>query len=141
MEIMKKLGKINFLLLISLFASILYISILYIENSSFKEKLKFTGEDYVSLRLKYNGYACGDCIPQYRVDSVISSENKPYSYYLNKDIELDFSKSQNEKIILPDCNTNCVNLLVEGNFEHNLYGMLRISVDKCNIRFDKNCCE
>lgn len=142
MGLMKKHGNkfivvLLILLVITLFS---YIKV-SIDNRNFNEKLSYEGEDYVTLQLQYNGYACGDCYPEYRVSKVIENGNKEISFYLNKDINIEYENSMiREKLKLPNCFTKCFTINVSGNLQSNQYGMLRLVVKSGSINIDTDCC-
>jgi hypothetical protein len=106
-----------------------------------KDSMAFFGENPITLQASFIGCACGLDYPQYHVDSVLSSENVPADYYLNKEISLQYKDAALEKsLALPDCATGCYHYLLSGNMEHNGYGMHRLTVSDGQVVLDSACC-
>lgn len=99
-------------------------------------------EDSVSLELKFMAYACGDCIPQYRIDKVLFSKNENNSYYINKEIDVKFLdeklKNEIEKL---DCDNSCVSYVLSGVFKKNGLGIGRLEANSGKIIKIEKCCK
>lgn len=103
--------------------------------------MMFSGENPITLQASFIGCACGLDYPQYHVDSVLSSENVPAEYFINKEISLKYKDAALEKTLaLPDCATRCFHYILSGNMEHNGYGMHRLTVTKGHVALDSACC-
>lgn len=102
----------------------------------------FEVEDTTTLFLSYMAYACGECRPQYRVDSVEYSAMGLDSFYLNKEIYVNFEETDLQRTEDSlNCNTYCYLYRVSGGFRRNEVGMGKIEVWDGNIRVvDDACC-
>jgi len=112
------------------------------EISRLKKSLRYKIQDSVELNLSFMGYACGDCYPQYRVDSVLFSENGDYDFYFNKEIHVELQNNELEKKENNlKCSGTCYNYQLVGHFMRNELGIGKLVAFKGEIKEDKICCE
>lgn len=90
-------------------------------------------------------YACGDCGPDYRVDSILSWEEKGKDLFLlNQDIRIVYNSPDLEKAIgkqLVRCSF-CYDYYFEGKISYaELKGFYTLKVDSCTVKLrSKDCC-
>jgi hypothetical protein len=112
-----------------------------IKLSKLEKKLEYNREDSVSLKLKDMGYACGECFPQYRIDSVLYSENGNFDFYLNKEIHLTFmEKGLKEEFNNLKCSGFCYDYYLSGIFRRNRMGIGKLEAISGRIIENKDCC-
>jgi hypothetical protein len=97
----------------------------------------------VLLKCSYMAYACGDCYPQFRVDSIMYSD-RPIDDLTGKDVYL-FIENRGTKTPLEEEIKNCwicYDYYVEGLLEKNwLNSKKQIIVTKYNLVMrNKDCC-
>lgn len=102
-----------------------------------------TTSSKVALKCSYMGYACGDCHPQFRVDSVLHSDRKP-GKIVGADVAIFFEEDGarvplEEKI---DSCWICYDYFVEGSLkEHWLGSKKELTLDKYQLVLrSPDCC-
>ena len=95
----------------------------------------------ISVKCSYMGYACGDCYPQFRIDSIISIKKSNYSNLIGKDVYIIYNEQELEELI--DSCWICYDYYVEGNLQKSLFKKYFIIRASSYYLKDKrpDCCE
>lgn len=98
-------------------------------------------EDSLTLKLSWIGYACGDCSPQYRVDSVLFSEENQHAFYWNKEINI---KYMSDSLLRKMTNVGtysgtCFTYILSGNFRRNGFGIGRLDAVEGKLILKEEC--
>lgn len=112
------------------------------EYNKVKQRMLFSKQDSVCIKLSYMAYACGDCYPQYRIDSVLYSREIDKSFYLNKEVYVEFvAESLRKQTEAFDCSGQCYSYLISGILKRNGFGILKLEAVEGTISKIKVCCD
>jgi hypothetical protein len=95
----------------------------------------------ITLRFHYMKYACGDCFPQWNVDSILDRDEK-YQKFFNKDMQV-FYKEKKLDDQLGDADRNCIicsEFYITGEVGKTLSGKYKLMAEKYNYIKDTACC-
>jgi hypothetical protein len=86
-------------------------------------------------------YACGDCYPQYRVDTIYLDSKG----MLKKGDEVNLTYFKNgrglELVEEIDSCWICYEFYIEGKMRNNLFTNKTVKVDKYHLKLRRECCE
>ena len=86
-------------------------------------------------------YACGDCFPQWNVDSVLDNDEK-HQKFIDKDMQV-FYKQKILDDQLGDVDWNCIicsGFYITGEVKKTLSEKYRVMAEKYNYNKDTACC-
>ncbi len=87
-------------------------------------------------------YACGDCYPQWNIDSIFAAENDMREL-INKDVYVEY-KDRNVEESLPDTIAKCLicyNFYFTGRFKKTLSGRIKFIADTFHNKMNRiDCC-
>ena len=97
--------------------------------------------DYAKIKCNYMAYACGDCYPQFRIDSIYSSTNNLLKIDDNIHLKLKKENTFVDLESLIDRCWICYDYYVEGTVNKNIFtGTKTMIVTKYNFILRENCC-
>jgi hypothetical protein len=95
-----------------------------------------------TITCRYMMYACGDCYPQWNIDSIFAAENDMREL-INKDVYVEY-KDRNVEESLPDTIAKCLicyNFYFTGRFKKTLSGRIKFIADTFHNKMNRiDCC-
>jgi len=122
------------------FIIIILICFLVIGSLLFFTPISINDEP-VEVKFLFMAYACGDCYPQYRIETIEPIDSS-LNEFLKKEVRIVFSSSAQEKMVNEKASgcMICSEFFFTGYLKKSFYRGLFFKVEKAKVHVYESCC-